>query len=463
MQFQAKAVECWSENNIDTIFFGNEAPSLSLLMSSVPGTSDNYMEWNDQSTTSHNPVATIELGWGALRIGLFDEAAKVVGESEFEIGFECCEELFAQVHRTLKLIFGDRLIIEKGERPTRLSSSPDYGSVRYLNLEGKNLTRMPAELAKMVNLKTLKLARNFELNLDSVFHDLAALPNLKELTFSIVGGDIPESLGDLSQLETLSITEIQSTCRLPQSIGKLTRLQSLLVMSDAEIELPESFAELRELANLNFRVAGWNLPAKIFQLAKLVRLDFSNCLIAHFPIEIGRMVSVEEVIFNRTPLIGFAQVLPIVAGMPNLKRLEFNLNPVPREVEYCHNLEELIVSAASGPGDPLRLPDELFRLNQLKSLMLNMNFFETIPDGIGSLKGLTTLSLQESVFDTLPDSIGELMNLEVLNLSSNPTLNRLPESLGKLTKLTTLLLTETPRLNELPSSLQNRHELQIVR
>jgi hypothetical protein len=79
MEFQADSIEYWSQNGIETVFFGNEEKELALVMSSVPGTADHYFEWNDQSNACNNAVKTIELSGQHLHLELLPEAAQQLG------------------------------------------------------------------------------------------------------------------------------------------------------------------------------------------------------------------------------------------------------------------------------------------------------------------------------------------------------------------------------------------------
>ena len=456
MKFQATTVEYWSQNQVETVFFGNAEKGLALILSNVPGTADHYLEWNDQSNACVNGVEKIELSGAALQIQLAPNAAVQIGETEFSVEFECDTAIFKEVTRCLKLIFQEKLFINK-TAPKKKKATPkqDYSKIRYLNLEGKNLKKLPDHVSEMTAVETAKLARNPKLDVQAVCEVLATFPNLKELSFSMEGGPIPDNLGKLTQLETLSITDLTKPCAFPESIGQLKKLKYLLVMGNSEVILPESFAELTELEDLNMRVESWELPDKFYQLSKLKLLDFSNCRFTHVPPKMVQMTEVGTVIFSNPMGQDFSQILSIVAQMPNLKTLELSVNPVPKEVGLCKNIEELIIWAGTNSEHPLQLPDELFELTQLQTLIMSLNYFEKIPEGLGKLKGLKTLALQESVFESLPDSIGELSNLEFLNLSENPALKSLPESLGKLTQLQTLRLDETPQLTELPLSLKN--------
>ncbi len=463
MKFQADNVEYWSQNQVETVFFGNAAKGLALLLSNVPGTADHYLEWNDQSNACVNGVEKIELSGDALQVQLAPKAVEQIGETEFSVEFECDKDVFKEVTRCLELIFQEKLLLKK-TAPKKGKATPkqDYSKIRYLNLEGKNLKKLPDHVSEMTAVETAKLARNPKLDFQAVCEVLATFPNLKELTFSTEGG-IPENLGKLTQLETLSITDLTKPCAFPESVGQLKKLKSLLVMGDSEVSLPESFADLTELEALNMRVKSWELPARFYQLSKLKSLDFSNCRFTRVAPEMAQMTEVSTVIFSNPMGQDFSQILPIVAQMPNLKTLELSVNPVPKEVGLCKNIEELIIWAGTDPLHPLQLPDELFELTQLQTLIMSLNYFEKIPNGIGKLKGLKTLALQESIFESLPDSIGELSNLEFLNLSENPALKSLPDSLGKLAQLQTLHLDETPQLTELPVSLKNLTNLTSVR
>lgn len=462
MKFHADNVEYWTHNQAETVFFGNEEKELALVLSNIPGTADHYVEWNDQSNACVNGVEKIQLSGAELYVQLSPQAVEVLGETEFNVGFACDKEVFEEVVRCLKLIFQKKLLLKKSPATPKAAPKKDYSKIRYLNLEGKNLKKLPDYVAEMTAVETAKLSRNPKLDFHAVCEVLATFPNLKHLTFSTEGA-IPENLGKLTQLETLALTDLTKPCVFPESIGHLKKLQSLLVMSDSEVILPESFAELAALEDLNMRVAGWRLPFKFHQLAKLKRLDFSNCHFTHVPPEMAQMAEVQTVIFSNAVEQDFSQIMPIVAQMPNLKIFEMSVNPVPKTVGLCKNIEELIIWAGVDPENPLQLPDELFELTQLQTLLMNFNYFDKIPDGIGQLKGLKKLVLQESVFESLPDSIGELSNLEFLNISQNPALKSLPESLGRLTQLLTLFLDETPQLRELPLSLTNLTNLTNVR
>lgn len=462
MKFQADSVEYWSKDQTETVFFGNEKKALVLLMSNVPGTSDHYLEWNEQSNACVNGVDTIQFSEEVLHVKLLPKAAEQLGETEFYVGFEADDALLKELLRCLKLIFPDKLQVKKTAVKQKAAPVKDYSKIRYLNLEGKNLKELPGYVSEMGALETVKLTRNPKLDLYAAFEVLAKCSNLKDLTFS-TESLVPENLGKLTQLESLQIYDLKKPCTFPESMGELKKLKNLLVMGDSDIVLPESFSSLTSLENLNLRVESWPLPSKFYQLSKLKLLDFINCRFTQIPEAFADMPEVETIVFGGPETRDFAQIMPIVDRMPNLKTLELYTNPVPKEISLCKNIEKLVISMGLHEGFTAQLPEELFELTQLQTLLLTFCKFDKIPEEIGKLKGLKSLIIKESIVESLPDSIGMLSNLELLNISEISNLKSLPSSLGNLTQLKELYLDDNPQLTALPSSLESLKQLTSVR
>lgn len=462
MKFLADNVEYWSENGIETVFFGNAENELALLMSGVAGAAGHYLEWNDQSNACANAVETIELSRRQLRIVILPEAAERLGVADFDINFEVEDDLFDAVLRSLTVIFGKELVVKKSDSRPQIAPKKDYSAVKYLNLEGKNLRELPDYVSEMTALETVKLARNPRLDFQAVCAVLATLPSVRELTFTTAQA-VPENIGQLANLETLSLDGFNTPQVLPDSFGQLKKLNYLLLMSDSEVILPESFAGLNKLEQLNIRAPVWQLPSAFYQLSALKLLDFSNCRLHRVPEEMAGMTEVDTVYFSSPEVRDYAQILSVLAKMPNLRSLELNVNPVPKEIGRCKQIAELKFWAGADAELPLQLADELFELTQLKSLMFSMCRFENIPAGIGKLASLEELIFLESDFSALPDTVGELRNLTFLNISENPSLQTLPESLGRLTQLKNLCLADNPLLTRLPGSVQHLTGLESVR
>ena len=83
------------------------------------------------------------------------------------------------------------------------------------------------------------------------------------------------------------------------------------------------------------------------------------------------------------------------------------------------------------------LPDSLFELIQLESLVLSGNELEYLDERIGQLENLKMLDLSGNKLRELPSTLTELAQLNHLDLASNQ-LNQLPDSMGQLRNLTLL-------------------------
>lgn len=426
MEFQADCVECWSEDGRQTVFFGKEDAELALTISSVPGEPGHLVEWNDQSNVCANAVKKLRLRGRQLQVELLAKAAKQLGETKLGIELVCSEEVLAETQRSLEAIFGDRFEVEAGAKKKVVPvAPPDYGKIRYLNLEGKNLKVLPPHVAEMTALEVVRLQRNPKLDLRQVCEVLGALPAVKELSVT-TDEPIPENIGQLRRLESLTLDGLRRPQVLPESFGQLRNLRKLLILSDGDVVLPESFAELSELESLNIRAASWQAPRGLHRLSKLTSLDLGKCRFQGVPEELATMDAVTTVYLGGQHPEDLARLLPVVARLRNLKTLQLATNVVPAEVAACQQIRELVVWGA-----------------------------RELPESLGQLKGLEVLVLSLGDFAALPESIGDLENLTLLNVSENPSFETLPESVGRLQKLQTLILEENPRLRILPASVSH--------
>lgn len=85
------------------------------------------------------------------------------------------------------------------------------------------------------------------------------------------------------------------------------------------------------------------------------------------------------------------------------------------------------------------IPDEIFELNQLQSLILSNNEIETIPDEMSSLVNLQTLDISSNRLVDLPEIFTQLSNLEELYLDEN-LFQEIPDFLEHLAYLRRLHL-----------------------
>jgi len=106
------------------------------------------------------------------------------------------------------------------------------------------------------------------------------------------------------------------------------------------------------------------------------------------------------------------------------------------------------------------IPDAVFELTNLRTLLLYNNQITTIPDKAKSLKKLRILSLNSNKFRELPPVIGELSNLQELWICKN-LLTELPEEILRLNKLFVIGF-EHNKITHLPKGISNMKNLGAI-
>jgi Leucine-rich repeat (LRR) protein len=171
---------------------------------------------------------------------------------------------------------------------------------------------------------------------------------------------LPPGLGTFTNLEELEMSCLEKLEDLPDEIGKLRKLESLIIDNgngcQMNISLPRSIGKLENLRVLTLYGA----------------LD---------PRDIGSEQSLRPSKFKRLP--------PTIAGLRNLEELDLGRNGLQA------------------------IPIEIATLHKLKSLRLDYNDIRELPSAIGNLRNLQELSLRSNGGINLPRSLAALKGLKV--------------------------------------------------
>ena len=217
--------------------------------------------------------------------------------------------------------------------------------------------------------------------------------------------DVPELLGQLTQLQSLDLSGNQLTV-VPDSLGQLARLQSLNLSGN-------------QLATL---------PIWLGQLTQLQSLDLTNIGLSSFPIWLRTTTS--------------------------LINLDVSENSIPEIPSWISELSKIEWFSADA-NELVYLPDELGDLPHLRWLRIGSgrggNLFGSFPAAIRKIKGLRTLIALRCRFSEIPEWIGDLAELDELSLEENH-LADLPSSIAKLDSLKELSLDKNPLNPELAAA-----------
>uniref|UniRef100_A0A0E0JTE7 Peptidase A1 domain-containing protein n=1 Tax=Oryza punctata TaxID=4537 RepID=A0A0E0JTE7_ORYPU len=217
---------------------------------------------------------------------------------------------------------------------------------------------------------------------------------------------LPEWLGQLVSLESITIINCPKLTSLPKSLQNLTALRQLWLEGYEELEiLPEWMGQLlTEPYRFKTTVVGGVRELEIL------------------PEGLGYLISLKKLVIKDCPKLTF----------------------LPESMKNLTALIELQLMGCSG----LEISPELFgHLASLKCIEIqgcpNLTY---LPESTKNLTALEELWL--GGFSSLPEWIGQFICLKEINIFDSPNMTSLPESIQNLTSLRELYIWNCPRLIE---------------
>ncbi len=276
---------------------------------------------------------------------------------------------------------------------------------------------------------------------DSLEEALQSPLQVQELSLYSKHGErhLVDRIGELCNLESLRIS-FMDLDRLPESIGKLTKLTNLDLHYNYRLAgLPESIGALKSLKKLNLSECRFtHLPEAISKLEKLAILLLDKNPLTTLPHGLQKLRSLKQLSLNKSKYLDWPQSLPIVCAIASLEELLLENNSITT------------------------IPVQIGQLRQLKTLRLSDNQIQQLPAEIGQLLNLETLLLDDNNLESIPESIGQLVQIKALQLSRNK-LKTIPPSVCSLPKLANLQIWDN-YLQEIPieiTQLLNIHHLDL--
>lgn len=267
--------------------------------------------------------------------------------------------------------------------PDSLAASEDgrgnqFGGLDALDLHGNQLSHLPIGLRQLTRLTSLNLSRN---KLDEwAFDIITQIPTLCDLNLANnnISQNLPESISRLSLLETVDLSW-NRLVTLPTTLRDLGRLRSLNVSSNRLTAIPfDQLAVLPRLTDLTASsnaLTGALFPSSVTTMQNLRTLDVSGNALASFT-------------FSRT------------LNLPSLLRLDVSRNR-------------------------LGMFPAINEWTCLTTLLADENALSEFPRGmVGLTTKLRTVSLERNSLREIDEGIADMEGLEVLGLAGNPLRDR---------------------------------------
>ncbi|CAN0907869.1 Probable LRR receptor-like serine/threonine-protein kinase At3g47570 [Linum grandiflorum] len=269
--------------------------------------------------------------------------------------------------------------------------------------------------------------------------------------------DFITGLSNCSKLGELGVSENNLGGPLPNSLGNLSDqlYQLYLGVNPIGGNIPEGLKNLVNLNKLDLMISflTGNIPTYLGQLSNLQGLFFNgNRLSGHIPASLGNLTQLNKLDLSNNQLEG---AIPLnLASCQQLNLLDVSGNKltgaIPRQIFSLSSLSGgLCLSRNSFVGE---LPGEIGNLENLEVLDLSYNNLTGgIPISIGDCKTLKTLFLQSNSFDgEIPSALASIKDMERLDLSMNKFTGEIPSGLQRIQALQYLNLSFNDLQGDVP-------------
>ncbi|KAF8054888.1 hypothetical protein N665_1309s0007 [Sinapis alba] len=376
-----------------------------------------------------------------------------------------------------------------------MSSFSYMSSLRSLHLKNCYLIGVfPSSVFMMPNLQSIKLDHNpdlrGELPVFPVNNSMQVL-SLLETSFS---GTIPDSIGNLEDLVSLTLAESSFSGRIPSSLGELSNLSSLLLGSNGFIgEVPSSIGNLKH----SNEFTGF-LPPNIDKLSKLeVIFAGSNSFTGSVPASLFHISSLTNIYLEDSQ---YSDILGLdnISLLPNLQYLFLhsnsfrvsspgcNITEFPEFIRHQRSLDSLDLSNNNIKG---HVPEWLWRLQNLQVVDLSNNSLSgfdislkaAVPGSQIRMLDISSNAFQgplyipstsiNYLFASKNNFTGEIPRLicggltspTIIDLSSNNFHGYIPRCLGtQMSSLTDLNLRNNSLTGSLPDMFMHANKLRSI-
>ena len=285
--------------------------------------------------------------------------------------------------------------------------------------------------------------------------EIGNLVNLEIISLSVnrIGGPIPVRIFNISTLRSIEMTGNYLSGHLPSSIGlQLPNLERLIVAGN---ELSGPF------------------PVSLSNASELLTLELSsNFFFGPIPDAFGdglrnlRYLNLGNNNFTSNSLSSELNFLTSLTNSKNLRQVILSCNPLkgtlPISVgNLSSSLEDLVADSCQIKGS---IPEGIGNLSNLALLRLQDNDLKgTIPTTIGRLRKLQSLSFSGNNLEgSTPSVLCDIQSLAFLYLGENKLVGSMPSCLGNVSSLRELSMGANNLTSTIPSTLWRLKDIQLL-
>ncbi len=260
-----------------------------------------------------------------------------------------CALLFVAISITLPGYSQERLTEWMTEIDTYTSlkdaatENPD--AIIKLSLLGEKIDDW-GTVCKYTKLQGLELIDTFDENFPKCICDL------KELRFLSVRNNklftLPEEIANLKDLEILNLYWNQNLNELPRDLEKLSKIRSINIGGNPNLDLHKAFTLLAKLSDLRSVTLSFNkiktLPPETGLLTQVEELIIDNNLLKELPTEMSQMKSLKRIVLTNN---NFTAIPKSVLTLPGIT-----------EIDLANTYEEDLDDSLAGSYGHNKIPQE---------------------------------------------------------------------------------------------------------
>lgn len=241
---------------------------------------------------------------------------------------------------------------------------------------------------------------------------------------------------NLDQIESSRSLEI--SCRsihyVPNSLFKLTYLESLCLSNDSLTTIPSELCQLSQLRSLDISKNRLTVVPNVFKsLSQLEQLDISNNRITIFSDNLCKLTQLKILDISGNKITALPNDLHKLTQLHTLNISHTGINHIPNKLSQLEQLQYLHVC-----GNKITsISDNLAKFKKLHSLYISNNSITTLSN-LAAFENLRFLQIRTNRMTTITDEICLLKQLETLDIAVN-LLTQIPVSLCKLSQLCVLI------------------------